>query len=163
MRRSHRDVDVSKRRPLSCLHSVAVHVLLIRDTTILLARRYNTGYADGQWSLPAGHVESGESVTAAAVREAREETGVVIRPADLDVVHVMHRRDESQREWVNFFLATSRWEGEPRICEPDKCDRLEWVTYLAAMPPDTVPYVAYAVAVGLDGLDYSEYGWGTGE
>ncbi len=99
MRRSHRDVDVSKRRPLSCLHSVAVHVLLIRDTTILLARRYNTGYADGQWSLPAGHVESGESVTAAAVREAREETGVVIRPADLDVVHVMHRRDESQRDF----------------------------------------------------------------
>ncbi|MGB1592331.1 MAG: NUDIX domain-containing protein, partial [Promethearchaeia archaeon] len=36
---------------------------------VLLSRRLNTGFRDGQWGLPAGHVNPGESITAAAVRE----------------------------------------------------------------------------------------------
>ena len=36
----------------------AVHLFLIREKSVLLARRFNTGYCDGNWSVPAGHVES---------------------------------------------------------------------------------------------------------
>ncbi len=35
---------------------VAVHLFLIRDEQVLLLRRYNTGYADGQHSVIAGHL-----------------------------------------------------------------------------------------------------------
>jgi len=41
---------------------VAVHLFLLQDNKILLSKRYNTGYEDGNWNVPAGHVEEGESV-----------------------------------------------------------------------------------------------------
>ena len=44
---------------------VAVYLLLIRDGQILLLRRYNTGYEDGNYGVIAGHVERDERVTTA--------------------------------------------------------------------------------------------------
>ena len=39
----------------------AVHLILIENNKILLQRRYNTGYEDGNYSVVAGHVEENES------------------------------------------------------------------------------------------------------
>jgi 8-oxo-dGTP diphosphatase len=55
---------------------VAVHLLVLRGDDVLLVRRSNTGYEDGRLSVVAGHVEPGESITQAAIREASEEVGV---------------------------------------------------------------------------------------
>ena len=62
---------------------VAVHIFLLRENSVLLLRRAHTGYGDGNYSVVAGHLDGGESVTQAAVREAKEEVGVDLRPADL--------------------------------------------------------------------------------
>ena len=59
---------------------VAVHVFLLRDDAVLLVRRCNTGFEDGKLSVVAGHVEPGESVTQAALRETSEEVGVTLSP-----------------------------------------------------------------------------------
>ncbi len=64
-------------------------------------RRANTGYMDGFYSVVAGHIEPGETVVQAAVREAAEEAGVLILPWDTEVVGVMHRRDGEER--IDFF------------------------------------------------------------
>ena len=73
---------------------VDIYVLLQRpDGMILLLERSGTGYADGQLCPPSGHLEAGESVIQGAIREAREETGVRIDPADLAFSHVIHHRN----------------------------------------------------------------------
>ena len=89
---------------------VAVHLFLVKDGRILLLRRYNTGYEDGNYSVVAGHIDGGEKLRSAMVREAREEAGIDISPSNLRVVGVMHLMED--REYVSFFLHTSEWSGE---------------------------------------------------
>ncbi|MFZ1039810.1 MAG: NUDIX domain-containing protein [Anaerolineales bacterium] len=76
---------------------VAVHLFFLRDKQILLLRRFNTGYEDGNYSVVAGHVDAGESVMQAAIREAREEVGIILQPADIQIVHVMNRKSDDER------------------------------------------------------------------
>jgi len=135
---------------------VAVHLFFLRDNQILLIRRFNTGYEDGNYSVVAGHVDAGETVTQAAIREAMEEVGVVLEPADLQVVHVMNRKSRDER--VDFFAVVRHWVGEVTNHEPQKCDDLSWVA-LDALPDNTIPYVRQAIENYQAGDYYSEFGW----
>jgi 8-oxo-dGTP pyrophosphatase MutT (NUDIX family) len=136
---------------------VAVHLLLVADGTVLLLRRANTGYEDGNYSVPAGHLDGGETVTSAAIREAREETGMDLRPANLEHGLVMHRKAGDQ-ERIDFFLRVSGWTDEPKNCEPDKCDELSWHR-LDSLPENTVPYVRAGIDAWRQGKRYLEHGW----
>lgn len=119
-----------------------VHVLIERAGCILLMRRAGTGFFDGQWSLPGGHVEDGESLQAAACRELAEEVGIVVVRDALEMLGVIHRKSDTNR--IDFFLRASRWSGEPFIAEPDKCDALSWHAR-SALPEATVAYVRAAL------------------
>ena len=54
----------------------AAYLVLIKEKKILLLRRFNTGYEDGNYSFIAGHVEKSESFTACIIREAKEEANI---------------------------------------------------------------------------------------
>lgn len=140
----------------------AVHLLLIEKGKILLLRRANTGYADGLYSVPAGHVDPGESATAAAVREAAEEVGISVSPLALDFAHVMHRRsvgtDCANSERVDFFFVTGYWSGTPVNAEPHKCDDLRWHS-LELLPANLVEYVRRGIEYYRSGVLYSQMGW----
>lgn len=120
----------------------AVHLLLLKDDEILLLRRYNTGFADGQYGLVAGHLDGGEWVKDAMIREAQEEAGIRLCADDLSVVGVMHRAVKSER--IDFFLTADTWQGEIENCEPDKCDDLRWFP-IHQLPQNTIPYVRQAI------------------
>ena len=136
----------------------AVYLFLAQDGKVLLSRRYNTGYHDGEYSLVAGHIEKGESATAAMVREAEEEAGIAIKPESLKLAHFIHRKGEDGDERMNFFFTTDRWDGEPHIVEPEKCDELRWFP-IADLPENVIPYIRTAIENWHKGVLYSEYGW----
>jgi 8-oxo-dGTP diphosphatase len=134
----------------------AVHLFLIQNGKILLLRRFNTGYEDGNYSVPAGHVDGGEPATLAMVREAREETGVTVRADQLRMVHVMHRKSTEER--IDFFFEATKWTGKPKIMETNKCDDLSWFP-LFHLPPNMVPYVKAGMENYQHQILFSEFGW----
>lgn len=135
---------------------VAVHLFLVRNSDILLLRRYNTGYEDGNYSVPAGHLDGNEEVKAAAIREAKEECGIDIDPACLEIVGVMHRRSIDER--IDFFVATTEWRGEIINAEPNKCDELLWVD-MDKLPPNVIPYVRQAITNFRRKQWFDSFGW----
>jgi 8-oxo-dGTP diphosphatase len=135
---------------------VTVHLFFIRGNKILLARRSNTGYRDGEYSVPAGHLDGEETVVGAAAREAQEEVGVRIEAGDIRFSSVMHRIEDDER--VDFFVYVHKWRGEIVNAEPDKCDDLRWVDF-DSLPENTIPYVRRAIANHLNGIPFDEFGW----
>ena len=90
---------------------------------VLLALRKNTGYRDGEYELPGGHVDKGEDLMHAMVREAKEELLIDIKEEDLRIAHILHHYTGDR---VNFILTADKYDGIPSIGEPDKCEKLEW-------------------------------------
>jgi len=135
---------------------VTVHLLFFRENQILLLRRFNTGYRDAQYSVPAGHLDGNETVIAAAAREAEEETGVQIDADDILFSSVMHRTEDDER--VDFFVRIAKWNGEPVNAEPDKCDELRWMS-VNDLPLNTIPYVRQAIQNHLNRVKFDEFGW----
>lgn len=136
----------------------AVYLLLRDGDKILLARRANTGYMDGKYSVPAGHLEGDELATEAMIREANEEIGISLKPEDLRLVHIAHRlsRGEVGQERVDFFFEATTWEGTVINAEPHKCDDVSW--FDIAHPPDgMLPFVHKVVSDIQAGQLYSEY------
>ena len=111
--------------------------MLIKNGKILMLRRFNTGYEDGNYSFPAGHVEEGESFKETAVREAKEEIGIDVKLEDISLAHVMHRVPLGR---ISVFMKAEKWEGVIRNIEPEKCDDLSWFN-LDVLPKNTIPYI----------------------
>ncbi|MFI0264019.1 GNAT family N-acetyltransferase [Streptomyces sp. NPDC017056] len=121
-----------------------VHLILLRQSEdgpqALLSRRAGNVYASGLWHVPSGHLDGPhEDIVTALVREAREETSVVIDPADVRVAVTVHHRSPGGECRTGFFFEVRRWKGTPRIAEPDLCDAMDWAP-LDALPARMVAY-----------------------
>jgi 8-oxo-dGTP pyrophosphatase MutT (NUDIX family) len=125
----------------------AAYVLLLHadrggGEQVLLQLRHGTGYMDGHWALVAGHVEPGESVLAAACREAAEEAGIALTEAGLEPLTAMHRTLRGGgpvEQRADFFFAARRWKGDPILTESDKAVAMGWFA-LDALPRPVVPH-----------------------
>lgn len=136
---------------------IAVGILLKKDGKILLQRRAGDIFASGQYDLPSGHVDAGEQILDAAVREAKEELGIEISPDDLKLFHVIERPNgDDGRYRVNFGFVCERWEGEPKIMEPDKSDELIWATE-DTLPEKTVPWTVQVLRCHQKHVLFSTY------
>jgi len=116
----------------------AVYLLLINNNQVLLSRRFNTGFMDGFYSLPAGHLDEGETLTAALIRESQEEIGITpINPKLIQVVHRLPKTSED-RNYLDFFFLSTSWNGEINNLEPEKCDSVEWFD-INSLPTKIIP------------------------
>ncbi|MGW2590212.1 NUDIX domain-containing protein [Streptomyces sp. NPDC001515] len=138
---------------------VGVHLYLERDGQVLLGLRHpDSAFAGSTWHPLAGHCEA-ESATACLVREAYEEAGLVIDPADVELVHTVHmvnRPGATPR--INLFFRARTWEGVPELKEPDTCVAWQWWS-AKDLPEPIVPYARTAIEAVAAGRAYSELGW----
>lgn len=132
---------------------VACYTLVLQGKKVLLLRRLNTGYKDGQLCLPAGHKEATETPRQAAARETLEEVGVTVREKDLKLVHVGHRQED--REYIDFFFLATNWSGTPVNTEPHKCSGIDWYD-VDTLPTDVMDYTAAAITYIQQGVLFSE-------
>jgi 8-oxo-dGTP diphosphatase len=133
----------------------AVFLIFREGDNVLLLLRANTGYMDGSYSLPAGHVDGNEPAIVAACREALEEVGAEISPEDLRLVHTMHEMAEGH-ERINLGFEVQRYGGTLKNMEPDKCDELRRVS-IDELPPNTVPQVVAIIKKVRNGEVYSDH------
>lgn len=141
--------------------STAVFLFLLKDEELLFLLRADTGWMDGQYTVPSGVKEPGETLAQATAREATEEIDVAILAEDLILVHLMHNFTTGQ-EWIGAFFATEKWEGEPKLNEPHKHGELKWADP-HRLPDNTSPYVRQAIEHYLANIAYSEFGWDVAE
>ena len=95
---------------------VGVGAIIIEDGRVLLVKRGHPPLA-GEWSIPGGVLEVGEMVRAAAAREVREETGLIVEAVELLGVYDRVLRDEKGGILYHYVLVDflcRRISGEPR-------------------------------------------------
>lgn len=131
---------------------IAVYLILVKEDRILLSKRFNTGWQDGNYSLPSGHLDPDETLVNAIVRETKEEINIDINEENLTLVHTMHRLGI----YVDFYFTTSIWAGEIKNMEQEKCSDLSWFP-LDKLPENIVPSVKYAIENYRAGITFSEY------
>jgi len=82
---------------------VGVGAIIIQDSRVLLVKRAHPPL-QAQWSIPGGVLEVGELIREAAIREAREETGLEVEPGDLLGVYDRILRNPEQRVQYHYVL-----------------------------------------------------------
>ncbi|MGC0421585.1 NUDIX domain-containing protein [Embleya sp. AB8] len=115
-----------------------------------------------RYDSPSGKLDPGEPLTVAAVREAHEETGVVVDPDHIRLVHTVHHHQGGEAaDRIGFFFEATRWIGEPVNREPDKCLRLDWFI-VHDLPEALIPYPAAGILGYLAGTaGVTLHGWPT--
>lgn len=146
---------MSESRPI--VHA-AVYLVFERGDEILISHRKNSGYHDGEYGVPTGHIIDGEPASGAAIRKAREEVGLKLRLSDLRLAHVMHRSSKSDKtaDYIDFYFFALNFAGEVVNKVPHQVDELRWVRW-NELPKNTVPEVRYALECIKEDKVYSEF------
>lgn len=137
----------------------ASFLFLIKENKILLLRRFNTGFEDGNYSLVAGHVDLNETFSQAIIRESKEEIGIKINSKKLKFVHALHRRNKkNNEERIDVYFLLNEWTGKITNKEPHKCDDLKWFG-IDKLPKNIIPSVKQAIQDIKNKKYYGEHGW----
>jgi 8-oxo-dGTP pyrophosphatase MutT (NUDIX family) len=140
---------------------LAVYIIFRNERDeILLIRRANTGWRDGEYTLPAGHVDAGETAVSACIHEAREEVSLEVSEKDLILRNVtqfqqVHSADEN---YINLFFECKKYLGIAKIGEPNKCDDLVWVKPEKLDEIPVIDSIKFSLEKVLDGEAFASWG-----
>ncbi|MBV8121363.1 MAG: NUDIX hydrolase [Alphaproteobacteria bacterium] len=133
---------------------VGVLAVVLRGERALVVRRANPPMA-GRWGFPGGVLELGETVAEGAMRELREETGVVAEPiTPLTVIDSIDHDDEGRVRFHYTLVAVhARWRSGEGIAADD-ADEVAWLSRAdiveggLATAPALLPLLELAVKAG---------------
>ena len=101
-----------------------VNAMLLKQGSVLLARRSpHRKVYPGLWSFPGGHVEAGETLEQALIREASEEVNVAL--VTYSVVALIADPNTTAEPITYYMYAVKEWSGEPNIID-DEHTELRW-------------------------------------
>lgn len=135
----------------------AVYVFLLRNQKFFMIKRANTGWMDGKFTIPSGHVEEDETFLQAAVRETKEEAGIAIKPESTQFVHISERNEANDRIWDDVYFVCADFEEEPYNAEPEKASEGAWFDYVNPPEDVMIPSVYHALLQVKQGKFYSAY------
>ena len=135
---------------------LTVSLMLEKDGKLLMMKRKNTGYMDNMYGFVGGHVEEGETLKDAMVRETKEEAGIYVDAKDLTFVCAVRGPQESN--YINLFFRTEKYKGTPDIMEPQKCESLEWFD-MDNIPENTIEAEKRAIYNLKHNIVLDEYGF----
>jgi|FLOH01.1.fsa_nt_gi 8-oxo-dGTP diphosphatase len=105
---------------------VGIGVMVLRDGQVLLLLR-NGSHGSGEWCLPGGHLELGESFEEAARLEVREETGLEVKAAHVfSLTNDLEYIDTDDKHYITIGLLVTAFTGQEEMMESDKCEGMEW-------------------------------------
>jgi 8-oxo-dGTP diphosphatase len=116
----------ANKKPMYCEPKVGVGVFVCRGGEILLGKRKNA-HGEGEWSLPGGHLEPGESFRDCCIREVKEETGIDISDRMIEFEDLTN--DLFPKEglhYVTLFFYVEVIGAEAKLMEPEKCEEWKW-------------------------------------
>jgi len=106
---------------------VGIGVMIQNEKGQILLGLRKGSHGEGEWCFPGGHLEFGETVFATAKRETKEETGLDVKEFELiSVADEMRYIESDGKHYLNVGVKAIYNGGEPKLMEPDKCEKWEW-------------------------------------
>ena len=102
---------------------VGVGVMIMKDGKVLMGRRKGS-HGTGMYAWPGGHLEFMESITDCAIREVREETSLEI--TNVRFLRLFNMKTSEGQHYVDIAMVADWKSGEPKLCEPNKCEGWAW-------------------------------------
>lgn len=135
----------------------AAFMLIEQEGKYLFVKRWQTGWMDGYYGLPSGKVEKNEGFMQAAIREAEEEVGVIVRPEDVSFACAAWRpsEDSEDMEWCDVVFMAHKWSGNPHNAEPDMHEEIAWFS-ADELPDNVVPHIRALMTAISRGEHYIE-------
>lgn len=100
-------------------------IILNEKGEILLGRRTNK-YGAGTYCTPGGRLKVGETFETCAAREIFEETGLIVKESDIEVINFANAIDNENEHYVQIGLLIKKYKGIPKIKEPEFFDDLQF-------------------------------------
>jgi 8-oxo-dGTP diphosphatase len=128
-------------------------ILYDRGNILLLRQKKSLG---GNYTLVGGTIEEKEYALEALIREAKEEAGLLLNPEDLQLVHVLHKRTNSNGHRITLYFKATKWAGKITTGEPNKFKGVDWFP-LDKLPSNLSETVRHVMQEYRDGVMYSEF------
>lgn len=138
-----------------------VGIILCRENgDLFLIKRIDKVWGNSQWNFPGGLIEEGESIINAAVRETREEVGVIVAPEDFRLTHVLDVRKggTNDKSIYGFYFIAHRWSGEVVNNEAEKIADAQWFNS-DTLPQNVTEHALLALQAMKNKKHYVQHGW----
>lgn len=123
---------------------VGVGVMIVRDGKVLLGLRHSDAekasselHGEGAWTMPGGKMDFQETFETLCFRETKEETGIEIDKSKIQLISVQ-QNIIPEKHFITLGFLCEKFEGEPRVCEPDEIGEWKWFPF-SDLPKNMFP------------------------